>query len=440
MSNSPDNMTRSHNNQRGSTRPKPRPQRNQSRHGRGGFDNAMNNRNQMTPVFHTGASGQLDPRPRSAYLPQFPQVPYNLQPTPLPHQSYLPQLEQFPRDGYQVQYTPHTPYPPHFYLPLAPQISQPAVQIHQTQSVNLPQFPSEPAGQLPSSTTLVLAPPQQLNHTSSRTWKSKDKQNEEEYQRIRKQVRHIAPEMFKDRGEPFGESCEIFPRSVAQWKAFKYDIYGLRADELGDNAQKISDMADALKKVPKEKRLIKSAFGEGSQALKDGRGLLLSQPTIWSLAHETSVGSQQAPWPTQAELLWYGDSRGYYFDGSRADRSLPRPRQPAIPGISFHDMPLVQQSAMDRPGPFFEGGPHSVEIQDANAEMNDDVSVEWEGRVLLGAGLMEDTGEWQYPYVPVWRPAQDAGDISTQMAQMSLNSTPDASQGRVALTPQDHMH
>lgn len=277
----------------------------------------------------------------------------------------------------------------------------------------------------------MLARPPQENHTSTKTWKSSERKEEEEYRRTRKQVRHLAPEMFKDNAEPFGESCDIFPRNVTEWKQFKSDMYGMRADELEKNAQKTLAMAEALENIPKEKRAVKSAFGDGAKVFKDGLGPVLAQPTIWSLEHGVSGWREPVPWPTQAELLWNGDNRGTVNGRTRIDRYLPPPRQSTTSGISFHDLPLVRTFPLDKTGPIFESGPSPVEIDEANSTMNNDETFEEAGQEALGAGLMEKIGEWQPPYVPAWPPGYYADGIDVQMA--AVNPLPTL----VWVTPED---
>jgi hypothetical protein len=230
-------------------------------------------------------------------------------------------------------------------------------------------------------------------------WKSDAKKMEDQFDKIRKGVKIIAPELFKDKPKPFKIPAHIFPRTFKEYKEFRNDMYVMRADELEDNAGKLSRIAESMENIPKNKRQIKSAFGEQGKMFLDGfGGPVLMQPTIWSIEHD-KLATCRAPWPTRAELLCNGDNRendGY----TRCGRYLPVPRQPREEGVSIMETPFIEPYAMDMTGPLRCDGPGPAEVAYANEIMDNDEAFEAELGSLLGNDLMLEVGTWDPPYLP----------------------------------------
>lgn len=208
----------------------------------------------------------------------------------------------------------------------------------------------------------------------------------------------LAPEMFKDKSYPFGKPADIVPRTFPQYLDFKYDTYGMRADELEENAAKLSNIADSMANIPKNKRQIKSVYGENGKMFLDGfGGPVLMQPTIWSIEHE-KLSTGTAPWPSRAELRGNGDHREN--NGvTRCGRYLPFPRQPPMEGISTMNTPWIEQYPMDVTGPLRYGGPSPMEIKQANMIMDNDEAFEVDIRDKLGEELMLEVGNWSPAYL-----------------------------------------
>jgi hypothetical protein len=230
-------------------------------------------------------------------------------------------------------------------------------------------------------------------------WKSEAKKMEDQFDKIRKGVKIIAPELFKDKPKPFKVPAHIFPRTFKEYADLRNDMYTVRADELEDNAGKLLKIAESMQHIPKNKRQIKSAFGEQGRMFLDGfGGPVLMQPTIWSIEHD-KLATSHAPWPTRAELLCNGDNREN--DGfTRCGRYLPVPRQPRKEGVSIMKTPFIEPYAMDMTGPLRCEGPGPAEVAYANEILDNDESFDAELEDLLGNDLMLEVGTWDPPYLP----------------------------------------
>ena len=261
---------------------------------------------------------------------------------------------------------------------------------------------------MPNNQMVVWQDPQPGRHSQTLTWKAKGrKEAEDEYRMIRRQVKHIAPSSFND-----DEGYDIFPQNSQQWSYFKHDLYGMRADELEDNATKTKAMIEALQKIPKEKRKIESVFEEDNKELHDGRSTVLAQWTVFSPEHVKSGAGDEVMWPTQAEMLEYGDNRENANVRTRCGRYLPPPRKVGLAGESFLKKQTVDSYPLDQAGPIFPNGPSYAEMGPANFDMDNDETFEEEAREVLDNGVLKEVG------LPNWSAILDAPPVSGQMADL----------------------
>jgi len=230
------------------------------------------------------------------------------------------------------------------------------------------------------------------SYTHTATWKSHQVRDREEFERLRQRVKHFAPEQFRLKAKPTREPCHIVPKNTAEWRQHQVDMMAIAQAEEERNCELLKAQIAAHHKIPRGKRKIKSMFGRGAKVFSDGRGPVLSQPTIWSAEYAVS-GMPQAKWPDPAELRSNGDSRENDQAKTRCGRFLPPPRAPENEAEVSHEQPILRQFPLDQTGPIFSAGPRPDEIQNQNSEMNDDPSFEFLGRVLLGASLMKEIGE-----------------------------------------------
>lgn len=259
---------------------------------------------------------------------------------------------------------------------------------------------------MPNNQMIVWQDPQPIRHSQTLTWKA-NKEEEDEYRMVRKQVSHIAPALFQDE-----DAGDIFPQNIRQWSRFKHDLYGMRADELDDNTEKTKAMIEALHKIPKKQRKIESAFGEDGKKLHDGRSTVLAQWTVFSSEHVESGDGGEVMWPTQAEMLEYGDNRENVNVRTRCGRYLPPPRKVGTANESFLKKKIMDPYLLDKAGPVFPNGPSYAEMETANFEMDNDDKFEEEARGVLDEGLLKEIG------LPDWSVVLDAPPVSGEMAQL----------------------
>ena len=287
-------------------------------------------------------------------------------------------------------------------------IPPPNVPLH-----NLPQHQVVPYQPQQQQQMILYQPPNpNPTHTQTITWKGKARQAEAEFRKTRNKVRNIAPELFKDNGEENDPEANIFPKTAREYAHFKYDMYDMRAAELEENANKLRQLIEAKENLPKGQPKIKSAFGADGKVFNNFFGPVLSKPTIWSDAYDAPDQQYQAPWPTQAELLWNGDNRENNRVGTRCGRFLPPPRAAGWPGQSFLEKEIQPQYPMDRAGPHFEEGPHFMEATHANWDMDADMEFEEEGVQKLFGGAEKEIG------IPNWKIPLTAPPASQGMADL----------------------
>lgn len=237
------------------------------------------------------------------------------------------------------------------------------------------------------------------SHTASATWKSNNVKEQEEFERTKQRVRHIAPEQFKPNAKPGKGPSEIFPQNVAEWLQHKKEMLAIVQAEQQKNCELLKNQILVKTKLPKDQRKIKSGFGVDGKVFNDGAGPVLARATIWSAEHSRVP----AKWPTLAELRWNGDSRECKLARTKCGRYLPPPRDPSDPSLMWQDQPFLRATTLDQTGPVYIVGPRPDEVYDHNAVMDKDLGFEKLGNFFLGDELMQEIGEWQPVFVPEWR-------------------------------------
>ena len=240
------------------------------------------------------------------------------------------------------------------------------------------------------------------SHTASTTWKSNNIKEQEEFERIKQRVKHIAPEHFKPNAKPGRGPSEIFPQNPTEWTQHKKEILAIAQAEQQKNCELLKAQITARTKIPKNQRKMKSVLGVDGKVFNDGRGPILAMPTIWSAEHS----EVEATWPTLAELRWNGDSRECKLARTKCGRYLPPPRNSSDPSLTWHDQPFLQASSLDQTGPVYTQGPRPDEVYESNEDMNNDLAFEELGNFFLGDDLMQELGEWRPGFVPEWRQEQ----------------------------------
>jgi hypothetical protein len=170
-------------------------------------------------------------------------------------------------------------------------------------------------------------------YRNSRTWMSADTQAMQEFMIIRNAMRR----QFKN-------------ADVAKWKYNDYIAHreAMVASQANRLATKVKAKEDALSMeiLPISQETQKSLnkwglFGNFNQY--GNLSLVLGEQTIW--CRDWLNGKDEiAPWPSTAESKWEGDDRAKTGVG----RFLPLPREEGPPGITWNQLPCVEQYPMDQ--------------------------------------------------------------------------------------------
>jgi hypothetical protein len=168
---------------------------------------------------------------------------------------------------------------------------------------------------------------------NSRIWMSADTQAMQEFMLVRNAMRR----QFKH-------------ADVAKWKYNDYIAHreAMLASQANRLANKVKAKEDALSlgapSLSQETQQNLNKWGLFGNFNRHGNlSLVLGEQTIW--CHDWSNGKDEiAPWPSTAESKWEGDDRAKTGVG----RFLPLPREDGPPGITWNQLPCVEQYPMDQ--------------------------------------------------------------------------------------------
>jgi hypothetical protein len=171
------------------------------------------------------------------------------------------------------------------------------------------------------------------NFRNSRTWMSAEAQAQQEWMVIRNSMRR----QFKN-------------SNVAKWKHNDYIAHreAMIAAQATELANKLRAKEEALSlripPIPQDTQQNLHKWGLfGNFAQVGNFGCVLGEQTIW--CHDWLNGKDEiAPWPSIAELKWEGDDRAKTGVG----RFFPLPREEGPPGLSWNQLPIVDQYPIDQ--------------------------------------------------------------------------------------------
>jgi hypothetical protein len=168
---------------------------------------------------------------------------------------------------------------------------------------------------------------------NSRTWMSADAQAMQEFMVIRNAMRR----QFKN-------------ADIAKWKVTDYVAHreAMLASQANVLANKVKAKEDALSlhipPIPLETQQNLNKWGLfGNFDQRGNLSRVLGEQTIW--CYDWTNGKDEiAPWPSIAESKWEGDDRAKTGVG----RFLPLPREEGPPGLSWNQLPIVEQYPIDQ--------------------------------------------------------------------------------------------
>jgi hypothetical protein len=170
-----------------------------------------------------------------------------------------------------------------------------------------------------------------LSHSQSKTWKSSDAKERDQFSRVKNLIHHFVPD------SPFP------PQNLAEWMAHRAAMQDEGKEALLKNIAIKQALRSADSRIP-----FKSAFGPDCEnPLHDNRSTVLSLPSIWSTTYTPTLDRPDAQWPERAEMQHEGEDRAG-GDGGKTNfgRFLPLPRQPRNETVKWEHRALMESLSM----------------------------------------------------------------------------------------------
>jgi hypothetical protein len=217
----------------------------------------------------------------------------------------------------------------------------------------------------PSGTLIAPAP---AAHSQSKTWKSNDTKEKDQYSRLSTLLHHFVPE------SPF------VPRSYPVWVQHRAMMNTMEMDEMKKNIAIKQSRNTAAAKIT-----IKSALD--GKTYNDNRSAVLAQETIWSPWSLPTDEHPEALWPDRTEFQYEGDDRAK----SDVGRFLPLPRKPGNETVNWKSREQVQAyRPLDHVGMFKENGTPDIEMRRGCDGLHGGKEYEDMAAILLGRELIAE--------------------------------------------------
>lgn len=193
---------------------------------------------------------------------------------------------------------------------------------------------------LDAPTGLLIAPAPPA-HSQSKTWKSKDTKDKDQYARLSALLHHFVPE------SPF------VPRSYPVWVQHRASMNAMEMEKMKRNiaikqARNTVDAKIAIRPVLDGK------------TFDDNRSAVLAHETIWASWSVPTEKHPEALWPDRTEFQYEGDDRAK----SEVGRFLPLPRKPGNETVNWKARDQLQgYRPLDNVGMFKEDGTPDIEMR-----------------------------------------------------------------------------
>ena len=185
-----------------------------------------------------------------------------------------------------------------------------------------------------SSPTGLLIAPAPPAHSQSKSWKSSDARDKDQYARLSTLLHHFVPE------SPF------VPRTYAVWVQHRASMNAMEMENI-----KRSISIKQSRNTVAAKIAIKLLL-EG-KTFTDNRSAVLSHETIWAPWSSPTDKHPEALWPDRTEFQYEGDDRAK----SDVGRFLPLPRKPGNETVNWKARDqLHPYRPLDHVGMFREDG------------------------------------------------------------------------------------
>lgn len=221
-----------------------------------------------------------------------------------------------------------------------------------------------------SSPPSVLIAPAPAAHSQSKTWKSSDAKDRDQYARLSTLLHHFVPE------SPF------VPRTYAVWVQHRASMNAMEMDNMRRNI--------AIKQS-RNTVAAKIAIGpvlEG-KTFTDNRSTVLTYETIWAPWSLPTDKHPEALWPDRTEFQYEGDDRAK----SDVGRFLPLPRKPGNETVNWKARDQLQPyRPLDHVGMFKEDGTPDLDMRQRCDFLYQGREYEEMVRRFLGMALIEELG------------------------------------------------
>jgi hypothetical protein len=221
-----------------------------------------------------------------------------------------------------------------------------------------------------SSPRALLFAPEPAAHSQSKTWKSSDTKEKDQYARLSTLLHHYVPE------SPF------VPRTYAVWVQHRASMNAMELDNVKSDIAIKQSRNTVAAKVP-----IKPVLG--GKEFTDNRSAVLSHKTVWATWSLPTDEHPEVLWPDRTEFQYEGDDRAR----SDVGRFLPLPRKPGNETVNWKAREQLQPyRPLDHVGMFREDGTPDIEMrQNCDGWEKGREHEEIIGR-LLGKGFIAELG------------------------------------------------
>jgi hypothetical protein len=219
-----------------------------------------------------------------------------------------------------------------------------------------------------SSPPQALIAPTPAAHSQSKTWKSNDTKEKDQYSRLSTLLHHFVPE------SPF------VPRSYPVWVQHRAMMNAMEMDDMKKNIAIKQSRNTAAAKV-----VIKPVLD--GKTYNDNRSAVLAHETIWASWSTPTDEHPEALWPDRTEFQYEGDDRAK----SDVGRFLPLPRKPGNETVNWKSREQVQPyRPLDHVGMFKEDGTPDLEMRQGCDDLRWGGKIEDMVAILLGTELIAE--------------------------------------------------
>ncbi len=221
-----------------------------------------------------------------------------------------------------------------------------------------------------SSPPQIFIPAGPAAHSQSKTWKSSDTKEKDQYARLSTLLHHFVPE------SPF------VPRSYAVWVQHRALMNALEMDNM-----KMNIAIKQSRNTVAAKIAIKAVLD--GKTFNDNRSTVLSHETIWAPWSSPTVQHPEAFWPDRTEFQYEGDDRAK----SDVGRFLPLPRKPGNETVNWKAREQLQPyRPLDDVGMFKEDGTPDIDMRQGCDGLHQGREYGEMVAILLGMALIAELG------------------------------------------------